>query len=399
MMPVVFTIPGINYAIPGFGFALMIGFLWAIWWAANRASKSGGNPDVVLNLGFVALVGGVVGCRLMYVAHYWERDFANRGSLLETLFAIVDVSRGGMEFYGGLLTATLLAIIWIVRYEKVSLRWYLDIVAPSVVLGLAVGRVGCLLNGCCYGSTCDGPQAMRFPYGSSASAEQWQARLPESGLPRELLMIYPPGIPRPLSRESLAATDEQIAAAIQEEKAARQERDEARAAEKSATGEAKKTAERRASLAIYRYSAAQARYMDIRRNMEKYKVSAAEIRALAARHMSLPVHPTQIYSTITAGLLALFLSALYWRRTRDGQVIATMFVIEPITRYVLEVIRADNPIDTVGSFTISQFISLCLVPIGLVMLLVLQTMPPRSSRAQIWVPPPEEKPKAAAATA
>lgn len=390
MMPVIFTIPGLNYSIPGFGFALMIGFLLSIWWATHRAAKSGGNPDVILNLGFVALIAGVVGCRLMYVVHYWEHDFATRGNAVNIFFAVIDLTRGGMEFYGGLIAATLCAVLWISFVERVSLRWYLDIVAPSVMVGLAIGRIGCFMNGCCYGSTCNLPWAVQFPLGSSASGEQWQGRLPDSGIPKELQVLRPPGVTTMISRESLAASDGQIEAAAADEKRLRSELEKARAEEKSAVGDAKATASRNVNRLVPQVAYAASRYEDIRANMQRYKLSAAEIRALAAKHMSLRVHPTQIYSFITAGLIALALNALYWRRTRDGQVIAAMFIVEPITRYVLEVIRADNPIDTLGSFTISQGISMGLVGFGVLWLIVLQFMPPRSPRAQIWVPPPEE---------
>ena len=55
----------------------------------------------------------------------------------------------------------------------------------------------------------------------------------------------------------------------------------------------------------------------------------------------------------------------------------------------VEFIRADNPVDTLGEFTISQFLALVMTAIGLIGLLVLQRMPPRSPRAQLWTPEDE----------
>ena len=56
MMPTLFTIPFINRDVPSFGLMMMMGFLGAIWWAVRRAQKSGADPDVILNCGFIALI-------------------------------------------------------------------------------------------------------------------------------------------------------------------------------------------------------------------------------------------------------------------------------------------------------------------------------------------------------
>ncbi len=347
MLPVIWKIPWIGLEIPGYGLALMIGFLLAIMWATRRAERSGADPDVIINCGFLALFGGVIGARAMYVAHYW-RDFASHGSPLQVLWAIIDVRKGGLEVYGGFIAVVVLVLAYLHR-RRLSIRWYLDIIAPSAALGMAIGRIGCFLNGCCFGGVCDLPWAVRFPYGSPVQRQQWAEHRPGAGLPAELLVFSPQGIlsdgtaAYPISRESLRATDREI---------------------ETRPGQ----------------------YYDIRTQMKKYHLSAAELRALASQYRSLPVHPAQLYSTITLGLLALLLNAVYWRRTRDGQVICTMLLIEPWTRWTLELVRADNPVDTLGRFTISQFLAICLSLAGLVGLLVLHSRPARSPRAKRWQP-------------
>jgi phosphatidylglycerol:prolipoprotein diacylglycerol transferase len=219
---------------------------------------------------------------------------------------------------------------------------------------MAIGRIGCFLNGCCFGGACDLPWAVRFPYGSPAQRQQWQDREPGAGLPQELLVFSPQGIYNdgtavfPVSRESLRASDKEIAS-------------------EPATGTT---------------------YYDIRTQMKRYNLTADQIRAVARQHPSLPVHPAQLYSAITLLLLAALLSAVYWRRTRDGQVICTMLLVEPWTRWLLERVRADNPPDTLGGFTISQFLAICLSAIGLLGLIALRFQPPRSPRAKLWQPPP-----------
>ncbi len=393
MMPVLFTIPGLGWEVPGYGLMLMIGFLLSTIWAANRAARSGANPDVVLNSAFIALIGGVVGARIMYVWHYWDQ-FATGRTGFQLFRALIDVRKGGLEVYGGIITVLLgvLIYLWLGRH---SIRWYIDIMAPSAALGMAIGRLGCLLNGCCWGGACDLPWAVTFPFGSGAARHQWIDQQPGAGIPQELLYFSPQGVfsdggaAYPVSRESLRATEEEVAAAQRTADQAAPRIAELRGQlAQAGAGERTKIARE-----IQALGAAFAQLGDLRSQMRKYGLSAAELKDLAARHRSLPVHPAQLYSALALGLLALLLSAVYWRRTYDGQVICTLLLIEPPTRWMIEVLRADNPIDTLGTFTISQFLAVCLSIAGLLGLILLRYLPPRSPRAVLWEPPPEQVPK------
>jgi len=389
MYPTIFTIPWINRPIPGYGLMLMVAFLLAIIWATRRAMRSGANPDVILNCGFIALIAGVVGCRTMYVVHYWEQ-FAGRGHWLDVAWSVIDISRGGMEFYGGFILASVCVTGYLVLWKH-SLRWYLDIIAPSAALGLAIGRIGCFLNGCCYGSVCHLPWAVTFPFGSPAAVEHWKARLPGAELPQELLVFGENGLAAPIFRESIAASDTRLARAAQHEADLRAQWEElrCRAAAATAPAEKQRLEQQEKGLRV-RVEAAVRELGDVRAQMNKYHLTALQLRALAAAHRSLPVHPTQLYSTVAAGLLAALLDAVYWRRRRDGQVICLLLMIEPPTRWVIELIRADNPIDTAGLFTISQFLAILLTAAGLVGWLVLGRLPARSPRAVLWEPSQEE---------
>ena len=157
MRHILFEIPTPWFAIPVMGYGLMIvlGFISGISLAHWRARRCGEDPEHVMNLGLLALIGGVVGARLLYVfEHSGEFGplFAGQG-LFGGLFAIINVRAGGLDFYGGVLLAVALAVWYIVR-KKLSTRRMLDIVAPSLMLGLAFGRAGCFLNGCCWGGRC-----------------------------------------------------------------------------------------------------------------------------------------------------------------------------------------------------------------------------------------------------
>lgn len=395
MRHVLFEIPYLGWQVPSFGMVLVVGFLGAVWWATRRAMRSGANPDVILDCGFVALIAGIVGCRAMFVVHYWPQFAGAAANPLHLIWQIVDVRHGGMEYYGGFLFSTLAVLVYLGLWKRVSVRWYLDIIAPSVMLGLAVGRIGCFLNGCCFGKVCEAPWAVTFPYASAASMAQWEAGEPGAALPKELVSTDSLlGFPQLLARDSLIATDAEVSDAANRESALRAriaelEKQQAAAIDPTAQSRLKDEQARLRQQLI----SASARLGDLRRNMMKYNKTAAELRTLAAQHRSLPVHPTQLYSVITAGLLALLLNALYARRTRDGQVMCILLILEPITRWLLEAIRADNPIDTAG-FTISQFLAMAQVMAGLVGLLVLQALSPRSRRAALWTP--EQETRAAA---
>jgi phosphatidylglycerol:prolipoprotein diacylglycerol transferase len=401
MIPVIFRVPGLGWDVPGYGLALMIGFLLSVMWAARRAERSGADPEVVLNCGFFALLGGVFGARAMYVYHYWEQ-FGHRGNLRETISAILDVRQGGLEVYGGFITVVILVFgyLWL---TKRSIRWYLDIIAPSAALGMAIGRIGCYLNGCCHGGLCDLPWAVRFPYGSPASTQQWADLKPGAGLPQQLLVFPDSGVfsnglaATPVPREILINSPKQIEATHQADLKLKADKAEllARIAQTS-DAEQKKRLQAKLDAHDKQESAAVSTLAGLGcaappvmtvRQMEKYGLNAGELRALAQEHPSLPVHPAQVYSTITLGLLAALLSALYRRRTRDGQVIFTLLLIEPWTRWALEILRADNPVDTLGTFTVSQFLGICLSVVGLLGLLALRKLPPRSKRAVLWEPP------------
>ncbi len=384
MLPVVFTVPWINYDIPGYGLMLMIGFLLTTAWATRRTSRSGGDPDVILNCAFIALLGGVVGGRAMYVLHNLD-EFINRVSIIDVVWGMIDVRKGGLEVYGGVILATIVAVIYL-RLWGYSVRWYLDIIAPSLALGMAIGRLGCFLNSCCWGGVCDLPWAMQFPYGSGPARVHWEQRVPAAALPAELIAYLPNGQALPVPRESfrqleaMAKSEESLGQRIRE-------LDEKIAA---ATGTPRDRLVRQKQHAESRLKASQQEGREVRAALAKFRKTPAELAALAHRFPSARVHPAQLYSFLTLGLIALLLSQLYWRRSHDGEVIALFFILEPVSRWLLEVIRADNPVDTFGSlFTISQGIAMTMFLLGCTGYYLVLQMPRRSPRAQIWVPPPE----------
>jgi len=138
--PVAFTIGSIEVRWYGIMIALAIltVVLWTVWQVRKGANVS---YDTVFTAALVGIPSGVIFARLLHVIDRWEYYGQNPGQIL---------GGGGLTAYGAVLGATL--GIWIYsRFSKVKFAYLADVIAPGIILAQAVGRVGCLLNGCCYG--------------------------------------------------------------------------------------------------------------------------------------------------------------------------------------------------------------------------------------------------------
>ena len=156
MQQVLFTIPILGgIKIFGYGMMLFFAFLGSTYLASWRAAKEKLDPELLKDLALWVFVGGLVGARLFYVIQYW-------GDRVRSIGDIFRIWEGGIVLYGSIMGGT--AAFFAYRFVRpFPLRPYLDVVAPSLALGIALGRIGCFLNGCCYGDQCDLPIAVSFP--------------------------------------------------------------------------------------------------------------------------------------------------------------------------------------------------------------------------------------------
>jgi hypothetical protein len=117
---------------------------------------------------------------------------------------------------------------------------------------------------------------------------------------------------------------------------------------------------------------------------EHFDMSPAALAdiALSREHHTHTVHPVQLYASINGMLCAILLHLYFHRRRHHGTVIALLFVLYPVMRFIEEIIRTDNPHDTAG-LTISQFISLVIFLGGIALFMQLRRMPPRCSKSAI----------------
>jgi phosphatidylglycerol:prolipoprotein diacylglycerol transferase len=168
MQPILFNIPGIDLPIYSYGLMLVIGFLVATELAKYLARRENLNADHFVNAALLALLAGVAGSRLSHVLENIGQYTDPSRSIWANFIDAVNIRSGGLTFYGGLLLATPVLIGYAVK-KKIPLLAGMDIIAPCIMVGLAFGRVGCFLNGCCGGAACDLPWAVTFPEASHAT--------------------------------------------------------------------------------------------------------------------------------------------------------------------------------------------------------------------------------------
>jgi phosphatidylglycerol:prolipoprotein diacylglycerol transferase len=151
-------------SIHWYGVMVALGFLAGLWTAGRRSLRSGIAAEKIIDLGPWLIIGAIIGARTLYVISYWHEMF--EGNPIADVFK---VWKGGLVYYGGLIGASLSCMLY-VRLKKLPLWKVADILAPSIALGYVFGRIGCLLNGCCYGRACNLPWAIHFPAGNAQHA-------------------------------------------------------------------------------------------------------------------------------------------------------------------------------------------------------------------------------------
>lgn len=143
-----------SLSIHTYGVFVVIGFLAGIALAMREARRIGDDPATILDLSFYLLIWAIVGSRIFYIFMNYQ-DYS--GQPLE----VIKLWRGGLAFQGGLL-ASGLTLVWYVRKHHMNLGRLADILAPSVAIGQAFGRIGCFFAGCCYGKEAHVPWAITF---------------------------------------------------------------------------------------------------------------------------------------------------------------------------------------------------------------------------------------------
>jgi phosphatidylglycerol:prolipoprotein diacylglycerol transferase len=129
--------------IYSYGLMLVIAFVVSTLLASAEAKRKGIDPDVIFNLCFTVFILGVIGARIFYV-------LSNFSYYLRNPFEIIMFQKGGLAWFGGLILGASSGIYYL-RIKKLNVYKIADLLVPFVALAQAIGRLGCFLNGCCYG--------------------------------------------------------------------------------------------------------------------------------------------------------------------------------------------------------------------------------------------------------
>ena len=167
--------------ITGYGLMMMVAFLMGGWLIAIELKRRGLAEDYAADAVAAAVIGGIIGAKLWYVAVTQD---------MGALF-----SRGGLVWYGGFIGGTAAVILNGWRL-KVPLRWTMQLVAPALPAAYALGRIGCFLVNDDYGRPTDVPWAVKFPHGlppsTAASMEQlFGIPVPPGTDPSTVLAVHP----------------------------------------------------------------------------------------------------------------------------------------------------------------------------------------------------------------
>ena len=152
------------FPIRAYGLALAISFLVGALYIKRVVERDGKSFDPYLAIATYMIFGGVIGARLFYVLFHLE-EFAGHWTAMFNPFHGDQFGIAGLNLYGGILVAIAFTVIYCWRH-RMSLLETFDYFAPTLGLGLAVTRIGCFLNGCCFGLPTTLPWGIKFPVGS-----------------------------------------------------------------------------------------------------------------------------------------------------------------------------------------------------------------------------------------
>lgn len=327
MHPRLFEIPIIHWPVGTYGPMLVIGFLAAITLIKRLSRSLGTNPQHIINAALYSLIGGVVGARVFYFVHHHDQF---QGDFL----GIFRVWNGGLELLGGVVAAVVVILAYL-KYHKLPIKPYLDILAVGLMLALVFGRIGCFLNGCCFGKPANLPWAVRFP--SFVIREKF----PEPSF------VFDSQINPDLKRNRLKPyinLPENYFSGFDEN------------------------------------GHSYLKPLDELSEQQKMEITKGQYRPLR-------VHPTQLYTSASAAFLTLVL-LLFWRRsqkskstflTGPGSTFSLMLIVYGVMRFIIEALRDDNPFEhgwwaIYKGGTVSQNLSIYMIILGITTMVIFQIM-------------------------
>ena len=156
----------VNHVAPvrihSYGVMLLLGLAAGVWWLNRSGRRYGFALEQWIDFALVVLLSGLAGARLLYILLHWA-EYA------PVPITMLYLWKGGLSFHGGVAGGLIGAYLF-TRIRKLSFHLVADIAGPALALGYAFTRIGCFLNGCCYGHECPLPWAVIYPPNTEAGA-------------------------------------------------------------------------------------------------------------------------------------------------------------------------------------------------------------------------------------
>ncbi|MCL4305352.1 prolipoprotein diacylglyceryl transferase [bacterium] len=157
------------FVLHSYGLMLALAFGFGIWIASKRAPQRGISGSTVMDVSVASLLFGLAGGRIAYVITHWE-EFEDRWiDIVSPIQSDGTIGIAGLVLLGGVV-AGFGGAYWMTRRRGARFLTLTDIMIPSLALGIAFGRIGCFLNGCCFGTECHAPWGVEFPTSSLAGS-------------------------------------------------------------------------------------------------------------------------------------------------------------------------------------------------------------------------------------
>jgi prolipoprotein diacylglyceryltransferase len=379
MQPILFRIPITAEGIPvyGFGMMLFVTFLATTWMASWRAEKVGIGRAVIQDLAIWIFLGGILGARLTYLLTVQE-DPQGRVGLTdpwEILKKLPRIWDGGIVFYGAAVGGTVAYFIGyylIFRHkENLTTLRLADVIAPAIALGLLLGRIGCFLNGCCYGAVacpaCLG--GVSYPLSAPARFElvekdyQTSAgflveRRTAEGRVEQIEPVFLARVKNPGPWGTAEARVGQLEPGSAAAASGLKRGDVIT----NLNGHEVKTAVDVGAQLRGQPRGQETLTLEVRRDGEE--------KTLTFRPRTLPLLPTQLYESISMALLMFLLFAFEPFKRRDGQLMALLMIGYGLHRFLNELLRSDQRPEGFEKYT-----SILAVVAGLVMMALLWRKP------------------------